>query len=186
MLKKTIAFKDLDGNDVQDDFYFNLNKAEIAKLELSHSGGLSGFLQQIIRANKGDQIIEAFEDIIKMSVGRRSEDNRQFEKSEAITNAFMQTDAYTVLFMELLTDAEKSAAFVRGMMPADLAAEISDDAVAALTGEQKVETLSLPGDDDRPAWIKENRDPTPQERMAMSPAQMNEAWAAREARDRKE
>ena len=37
MLKKTIKYTDYDGNEREEDFYFNLSKAEITEMELSNS-----------------------------------------------------------------------------------------------------------------------------------------------------
>lgn len=120
MLKKTITFQDLDGNEITEDFYFNLSKAEIAEMEVSFEGGLLSHLKRIIADQNGSAIIASFKEIILKSVGRRSEDGRRFIKSQEIIDEFMQTDAYSVLFMEVATDAEASAAFVRGLMPHDL------------------------------------------------------------------
>jgi len=85
MLKKTITYKDLDGNDVTEDFYFNLNKAEIAEMEMMEAGGLSTKLRRIVETNDQREIMIAFKSIIMQTIGRRSEDGRRFEKSERIT-----------------------------------------------------------------------------------------------------
>ena len=39
MLKKTIEYVDYNGNPRKEDFYFNLSEAELAKMELSVTGG---------------------------------------------------------------------------------------------------------------------------------------------------
>lgn len=41
MLKKTITYTDYNGNERKEDFYFNLNKAEIMRMEMSTRGGLA-------------------------------------------------------------------------------------------------------------------------------------------------
>lgn len=174
MLKKTITFKDLDGNDVTEDFYFNLNKAEIAEIELSYDGGLSAQLERIIAKKDGVEIVSTFKDIILRSVGRRSDDGRRFIKSSDITNEFVQTDAYSEMFMELVTNADLAAEFVRSIMPQNLG-EKSD----------KVEQVELPsaeGVENDPAWIRENRDPNRQELSTMTKEQLQSAFVAKQAR----
>lgn len=166
MLKKTITFKDLDGNDVTEDFYFNLTKAEVAEAELSFKGGLSIYLNEIIAAEDGGAIIKAFKEIIKLAVGRRSEDGRRFEKSEEITNDFLQTDAYSQMFMELVTNATLAAEFVQGIVPADMADEMKKTIAAEAT----------------PAWITEDRDPTEKEVQNMTPEQLRDAFARKQAK----
>ena len=50
MIKKTITYSDFNGNERTEDFYFNLTKAEITKMELSIKGGLSEMIQRIVAA----------------------------------------------------------------------------------------------------------------------------------------
>lgn len=120
MLKKTITYKDLDGNELTEDFYFHLSKATIAKMELSRSGGLTTYLREIVAKDDPQKIIDAFEDIIKRTIGRRSEDGKGFIQNDEIVNAFIATEAYSNLFYELVTDAVKSAEFINGVMPDDI------------------------------------------------------------------
>lgn len=165
MLKKSITYKDLDGNDVTDDFFFNLSKAEIAEMELSKRGGLGAYLQEIIQAEDGGQIIDTFKEIICKAVGRRHEDGRQFVKNQEIVNEFLNSDAYSVLFMELVTDAEASSQFIRSIVPHEMS-----EAIAA---GQPVTDLQLP---DQPAWIDEGRVPTQEELVGATPHQLMEAF----------
>lgn len=120
MLKKTLVFKDLDGNEVTRDFYFHLSKAELIELEINHDGNFSSRLQRIGESNNGRLIMSEFKDLIRMSYGERSEDNLRFIKSRDLSEAFLQTNAYEVLFMELITDPDAGAKFINGLMPADL------------------------------------------------------------------
>lgn len=173
MLKKTITFPDLDGNDVTEDFYFNLNKAELAELELSHKSGLADHLRKIVDANDGGAIMDKFKEIITMSVGRRSEDGRRFIKNEEITNEFLQTNAYSELFIELVTDADAAAAFIRGIVPTDLK--------EAVDKGEKVTDLETA--DEVPAWIAEDREPTKAELQSMTKQQMAAVIARKVTRD---
>ena len=105
MLKKTITYTDYDGNTRTEDFYFNLNKAEIAEMELSTNGGMEKMLTQIVNSQDGKRIMEVFKGIILKAYGVKTADGKRFEKSEEISKAFEQTEAYSELFMELVTDA---------------------------------------------------------------------------------
>lgn len=174
MLKKTMTYKDLDGNPVTEDFYFNLTKAEIAELELSATGGsLHDHLTKIVEAEDGGEIIKTFKQIIMMAVGRRSEDGRRFIKTDEIRDEFAQTDAYSELFMSLVTNAEDGAAFIRGIVPVDLLEEFDKG--------QPVTDLKLP-EQEEPAWIKENREPTQEEVKTMTPEQLRDAFMRKNAK----
>lgn len=124
MIKKTITYKDLAGNPVTEDFYFNLSAAEIAEMEITHKEGLSDYLLRIVKEDKRAEIVTTFKSIIAKSFGRKSEDGKRFIKDPGAWREFTETDAYSVLFMELLTNAAESAAFISGILPADLASKV--------------------------------------------------------------
>lgn len=167
MLEKPITYTDFDGNEVTEIFYFNLSKAEIAEMELSHDGGFSTHLQKIIKSEDGGQIIAAFKKIITDAVGRRSEDGRRFIKSPEITQEFLQTEAYSQLFMDLVTDGQAAADFVQAIVPSDMREAVL----------KNVTDVSLPEETDAtPAYIRENRDPTKAELMEMSKEELVEAF----------
>lgn len=119
MLKKTIKFTDYDGNEREEDWYFNMNKAELFELESSVNGGFNGILSKIVQDQNGAEIMRIFKELILKCVGKKSNDGRRFEKSEEISNEFLQTEAYSELFMELVTDADKAAKFIEQVMPSE-------------------------------------------------------------------
>lgn len=125
MLVKTIHFEDYNGNKLQKDFYFNLSKAEVIKwLQTDGDYTLDKKLERLFQAGNGKEIMKTFDELIKSSYGVKSLDGIRFEKSEEILNAFVQSEAYSVLFTELVTDAKKAADFIAGIIPKDMAAEI--------------------------------------------------------------
>lgn len=117
MLKKTIEFVDYNGNKQKEDFYFNLNKAELTELELSETGGLTALIERITKEENGAEIIRIFKKLILLSYGKKSSDGKQFIKNEELSTAFSQTEAYVELFMELASDADAASAFVNGIIP---------------------------------------------------------------------
>ena len=125
MIKKTITFEDTDGNQLTEDFYFHISKAELVEMEVSEKEGLGETLKAIVAANDGNLIVANFKKIILLAYGVRSDDRRQFNKSEELRNAFASTDAYSQLFVELATDAKAATEFINGIIPASLAQEVS-------------------------------------------------------------
>ena len=119
MIKKTYTYTDYNGNERTEDYYFNLNKAEIMEMELSVDGGLSEMIQRIISAKDTPSIIKIFKELILKSYGEKSPDGKRFIKSDELSASFAQTEAYSMLFEELATDADKAAEFVNGIVPAD-------------------------------------------------------------------
>lgn len=117
MLVKAIKYTDYDGVERTENFYFNLTKAELAELNLTTEGGLQNVIQKIIDAKNVPEITKWFKKIITMAYGEKSADGRRFIKSEKLTEEFLQTEAYSELFMELLSDEKAAADFVNGMIP---------------------------------------------------------------------
>lgn len=117
MIKKTITYIDYKGNERTEDFYFNLNKAEAMKLELSTKGGLSKMIEDIVAAEDTPTIIKVFEDMICKSYGVRSDDGKRFIKDDAKLQEFKQTEAYSQLFMELATDTKAAIDFFNQVVP---------------------------------------------------------------------
>lgn len=127
MLKKTVTYTDYDGNERTEEFFFNLNKAEVTEMELSIEGGMEKMLKKIIESRDGKRIIEVMKDIVLRAYGEKSPDGRRFIKTPEMREAFSQTEAYVNVFMELATDAKAASDFVRGILPpvpADTAASL--------------------------------------------------------------
>lgn len=117
MLKKTITYTDYNGVERSEDFYFNLTKAELMEMEMETAGGLSEMIQKIINAKDIPAIVAIFKDIVLKAYGEKSPDGKRFIKSEELREEFKQTEAYSELFMELATDADKAAEFMNGIIP---------------------------------------------------------------------
>lgn len=125
MLKKTFCFVDYDGNNRTEDHYFNLNKAEVIKwLTTDGDYTLDKKLEKLFKEGNGKEIIKTFEELILLSYGKKSLDGRRFEKSEELKKEFVETEAYSILFTELVTDAKKAADFVNSIIPKDMADEV--------------------------------------------------------------
>lgn len=123
MIAKTVKYKDFNGVEREEKFFFNLTKAEVTEMELSINGGLGESIKQIVAANDTPQIIKIFKELLLKSYGEKSLDGKRFRKVDdagvPLSLAFSETEAYSTLFMELATDDVAAAEFVNGIMPAD-------------------------------------------------------------------
>lgn len=122
MLKKLIKYVDYDGRERSENFYFYMSKAELMEMELGTVGGMQNLIQLIIDKQDIPKIMEAFKTIILKAYGEKSPDGRRFIKSPELSEAFSQTEAYSNLYMELITDADAAAMFINGIVPEDVAA----------------------------------------------------------------
>ena len=125
MLKKIITYTDYNGVERTEPFYFNLSKAELMEMELGVTGGMTEMLDKIIAAKDAPSLMKTFKEMIMKSYGVKSDDGKRLIKSEELSIAFTQTEAYSVLFMELITDDKAAADFVNGIIPNEIQAEVA-------------------------------------------------------------
>lgn len=118
MLKKTIEYTDYNGEERKEDFYFNLSKAELMEWEFSKSGGLKSQLEQIIATRDVPAIAAIFKEIIVKAYGVKSPDGKRFIKNDEVLNEFVQSEAYSNLYMELSTDEKAASNFINAVIPA--------------------------------------------------------------------
>lgn len=121
MIKKTFTFTDYNGVERTETHYFHLTKAELAKMESGITGGLAEKITRIIEAKDIPSVIEVLEDLIQRSYGVKTPDGRGFVKRKEDLESFMSTEAYSMLFMELGTNAEAASEFINGVIPEDMA-----------------------------------------------------------------
>lgn len=117
MIAKTMTYTDYDGVERKETFYFNLTKAELMEMQLSSQGGFDSLLQRMIDAKDVPELAGMFKELIKRSYAVKSADGRRLMKSESLTQEFLETEAYSDLYMELFTNTEAAAAFVNGIIP---------------------------------------------------------------------
>ena len=117
MYKRTIKYTDYNGVEREEDFYFNLNKAELIEMEVGPAEGLEEHFRKIIASKNGALIMKTFKDFILKSYGEKSPDGKNFFKSEEISNNFLCSEAYNELFCQICTDAEEAAKFVNAVLP---------------------------------------------------------------------
>lgn len=127
MLKKSITYEDFDGNTQTEIFYFNLSKTELLELEFAEGNSFADQLKKIAATPENPKLIAIFKEIILAAYGEKSEDGKRFIKNEKLREEFTQTAAYNALFMELATSEGSALEFIRGILPADLSAEIDKE-----------------------------------------------------------
>lgn len=111
MLKKTITYEDFNGNELTEDFYFNLSSPEATRMSAKFGADISNYAEQLAASNDMAAMIDFMETIILDSYGEKSLDGKQFMKSPEIRQKFEYSNAYAALFEELLLDPSKATEF---------------------------------------------------------------------------
>ena len=117
MIMETRTYKDYNGVTRTENFFFNLSKAELAEMELSTEGGYAEMIERIVSAQDRPALVKIFKELLLKSYGEKSPDGKRFIKSEELSLAFSQTEAFSDMFMELATNSEKAAEFINGVIP---------------------------------------------------------------------
>lgn len=129
MLKKTIKYTDYNGVERNEDFYFNLTKAEIMEMQMGTTGGFADYIAALVKTQNMPEIVRIFKDIVLKAYGEKSQDGKRFIKTDdnghSLAKAFSETEAFSILYMELATDSKEAAKFINGIVPQDM--EVSEE-----------------------------------------------------------
>lgn len=137
MLKKMIKYTDYNGVEREEPFYFNLSKADLVEMEMSVDGGFAEFVTKVVQTKDQKELMRLFKSFILKAYGEKSDDGKHFRKSEAISEAFASTEAYSELFMELLSDSDAAAKFINGLAPAGMSNMSAEDAKKFIEDKMK-------------------------------------------------
>lgn len=127
MLERAFTYEGFDGKTYTDTWGFYLSKADLLEIQLGSFVGLDALMRQLIDAKDGKSIMAIVKEIILKSVGKPSADGRHFIRNEEVRQDFQQTEAYSQLFEELVTDAEKAAEFIAAVVPKELGVRLREE-----------------------------------------------------------
>lgn len=126
MYVKKIKYQDFDGNEREDTFLFHLKKSEVMEWMMQEGDyTLDKVILKIIQKKNGKELMASFKDLILRSYGEKSVDGKRFIKTSKMREEFEQTEAFSVLFMELISNSEKALEFFNGILPSDMVEEMA-------------------------------------------------------------
>ena len=117
MIKRTLTFEDpFTEESVTQDYYFHLSKADIIRIMgRDREGDWEKYVQNVVESGDSDTIFNFIEDIIKQSVGKRTPDEL-FIKPRDYAEAFVASEAYGELVVELIQNEKMAEEFFRGVV----------------------------------------------------------------------
>lgn len=140
MIKQTITYTDFNDEERTEDFWFHLDKADLLELQAMRKGGMRAYMLEIVQSDNNEEILNIFKMFILRSIGKRSEDGRQFIRNDEIRDEFRQTNAYSEFLFTLGNNAELGAEFIQGIMPANLEKDLAKHGIKPTTN------VELPAD----------------------------------------
>lgn len=124
MIKETLTYKDFNGEERTDDFYFHMNALEWLRIDKKY-GGIQEYVRRAVKDNDEYAILNMLEDLIKSSYGEKSLDATRFVKSPELVEKFTQTEAYSDMLIGFFTDTQKGIDFFNRLIPENIKSEES-------------------------------------------------------------
>ena len=112
MLKKTISYVDFNGEPVNEDMYFNLNKIEL--MEMSVDPDFANLEDALSDINMSFRVAK---EIVLRAYGKKSEDGKRFIKSDELRKEFEQSEAFSEFMFALATDENLANDFFGLLIP---------------------------------------------------------------------
>lgn len=125
MIKKTVTYTDFNGTERTENYYFHFSQAELLDMEMGVDGGFAERIKKMIDTKDQKELLKIIKKFVYDAYGVKSGDGRRFIKSEEVKAEFVESPAYSIIFMELVTDDEVAAEFVNGVIPDDMKAQYS-------------------------------------------------------------
>ena len=142
MFKTEIEYTDYNGNQRKDTLYFNLSKAEMMEMELSTTAGVEEKRRMLIATKDNATIVKTFKEFLIKSYGIKSEDGTRFIKSDKLREEFEQSEAYSEMFMKLISDTDFQAKFINGIISGVNMPEMKEEDAIAKLKEMGYDTTS--------------------------------------------
>lgn len=142
MIKKTITYKNFLDQEETGDFYFNMSKGELVKQQMAAVNqrveSFQDKLEKIGKNLQGEELVAVLDEIILDGYGELSTDKKHFVKvrnGQKLVENFMSSGAYSELVVELCTQEDAMAAFINGLMPADLRDSVNKEVNATKSAQ---------------------------------------------------
>lgn len=124
MVKKTITYTDFSGEEITKDFYFNLTKMEFSELDENIPGGLQNLIEKMLTEKDKGLTVKLLSILLLAAYGEKSDDGR-FVKEDIhgrkLSSYFKVSEAWDVLFMNLVKNDRELSEFLVGIVPKDMA-----------------------------------------------------------------
>lgn len=137
MLVKKVKFTDFLGNEREAEFYFHMSEADAYKLDLKTTGGLERKLKSMTEKQDVPGFAAMLDDLILKSYGYISDDGVSFVKDAEATKRFAESNAYSIIFKELVTNGDACINFIKGILPQNMQDRINE---AMKNGELKLDS----------------------------------------------
>lgn len=118
MIKQHVSYEDYDGNKVEKDLWFHLNKSDLAKMSLGFDNGLIDGLTELQQKGDKKAVAEFIDNLLVNAYGVRKPGSDVFLKTPEVKEDFQYSLAHDEILMMLLGgEDDEIINFIVGIMP---------------------------------------------------------------------
>lgn len=141
MIKQHVSYEDYDGNKVEKDLWFHLNKSDLAKMSLGFDNGLIDGLTELQQKGDKKAVAEFIDNLLVNAYGVRKPGSDVFLKTAEIKEDFQYSLAHDEILMMLLGgEDDEIINFIVGIMPG-MSAEDRADVIEKVKSAQEAKKL---------------------------------------------
>lgn len=141
MIKQHVSYEDYDGNKVEKDLWFHLNKSDLAKMSLGFDNGLIDGLTELQQKGDKKAVAEFIDNLLVNAYGVRKPGSDVFLKTPEIKENFQYSLAHDEILMMLLGgEDDEIINFIVGIMPG-MSAEDRASIIEKVKGAQEAKKL---------------------------------------------
>lgn len=105
MISRTVTYNNLlTGEEVTEDLWFHLRNDEVVRILGRAKMDWEDYIKEVMAREDIDEIFDFIEGILKQAYGERSEDGRTFRKDKKLQEDFVNSEAYSALFIQMMLD----------------------------------------------------------------------------------
>ena len=141
MIKQHVSYEDYDGNKVEKDLWFHLNKSDLAKMSLGFDNGLIDGLTELQQKGDKKAVAEFIDNLLVNAYGVRKPGSDVFLKTPEIKEDFQYSLAHDEILMMLLGgEDDEIINFIVGIMPG-MSAEDRANVIEQVKNARKAKKL---------------------------------------------
>lgn len=141
MIKQHVSYEDYDGNKIEKDLWFHLNKSDLAKMSLGFDNGLIEGLTELQQKGDKKAVAEFIDNLLVNAYGVRKPGSDVFLKTPEIKEDFQYSLAHDEILMMLLGgEDDEIINFIVGIMPG-MSAKDRADVIEKVKSTQEAKKL---------------------------------------------
>ncbi len=98
MLKQRVVYTGFDGEQVEEDLYFNLSRLDLIELNQKYGNkDMVAYIDEVVKNKDVFELYSILKDIVLKAYGVRSDDGKRFIRNDKVKEEFLESLAFAQL-----------------------------------------------------------------------------------------